>query len=288
MGSELAVREACDGGKWLLVRAPDGYEAWARSWGTVPLSDEWSEGQHCVIREPFALLHVERRDHDMLGVVSSLGMGCRLRRIEGDEHEHEDEDGELRVATPDGREGWISSSAATSDETARRARFWEPSDPMPTPDFTRALASAVLTRALMLVGVGYRWGGASASGVDCSGLMRLAFGLEGIALPRDARDQAVALAPWRIEEPASHAGTGDLVFFGESLEGADHVAIGCGLGPCGELDRPGRILHASGRVRISSLDPADEDRFEPNLLARACAVIRPPWRPGGPRDEDDG
>ena len=61
-------------------------------------------------------------------------------------------------------------------------------------------------------------------GADCSGMVQTMFGLHGVALPRDARQQAelgteVALSPdaWR---------PGDLLFFSDRTDGRiTHVAI---------------------------------------------------------------
>jgi murein DD-endopeptidase len=87
--------------------------------------------------------------------------------------------------------------------------------------------------ALQAVGAPYRYGGESpASGFDCSGLVRWAYGQVGIELPHSSYALALAgrrVAPSRLEP-------GDLLFF----EGLGHVGLYLGSG---------RMVHApqSGR-----------------------------------------
>ncbi|MFT3885849.1 MAG: C40 family peptidase [Flavobacteriales bacterium] len=88
----------------------------------------------------------------------------------------------------------------------------------------------------------YLWGGRSPFGVDCSGLTQMLFLLCGVQLPRDAYQQAGAGTPVDLIDLAA---TGDLAFFDNAEGHIIHVGIVLG-------DR--RILHASGRVRIDTLD----------------------------------
>jgi len=93
--------------------------------------------------------------------------------------------------------------------------------------------------------VPYQWGGDSPeTGFDCSGLTMVVYQLNGLDLPRSARQQWKA--GWPVER--SRLGKGDLVFFATSQgRRVSHVGI--------YIDN-GRFVHAPRRGRnitISSL-----------------------------------
>ena len=109
-----------------------------------------------------------------------------------------------------------------------------------------AAASAVLMRALGLVGTPYRYGGNTPeSGFDCSGLVNYVFrDMLALNLPRTSRELAAMQGP-RIEPQRLAAG--DLVFFGDKGN-VWHVGIYVG---------EGRFVHApssGGTVRLDQLD----------------------------------
>lgn len=96
--------------------------------------------------------------------------------------------------------------------------------------------------AAQFLGAPYLWGGRSLFGIDCSGLVQLAYKLKNISLKRDASQQAEQGEPVGSLDQAE---PGDLAFF-ENEEGRiSHVGI--------LADRQ-KILHCSGKVRLDIID----------------------------------
>jgi peptidoglycan DL-endopeptidase CwlO len=99
--------------------------------------------------------------------------------------------------------------------------------------------SSVVAIAEQYLGVPYRWGGASPSGFDCSGLVMYVFAQVGVSLPHSS------YAQYGMGSPVSRdqLQPGDLVFF----DGLGHVGIYVGGGQF--IHAP----HTGDVVRISSL-----------------------------------
>jgi hypothetical protein len=82
-------------------------------------------------------------------------------------------------------------------------------------------ADDLLDAAAAFLGLRYLWGGTSAWGLDCSGLVHLVFRAFGVALPRDAFDQAAEVVPVDLGEVRP----GDLYFFARPGQKIYHVGF---------------------------------------------------------------
>jgi len=96
--------------------------------------------------------------------------------------------------------------------------------------------------ALLYLKAPYVWGGKSIFGLDCSGLCQQLYGLVGIQLPRDARQQIDHGRPVHF---VAQARPGDLAFFDNAEGRIVHVGL---------VMEEGQILHAHGEVRLDPLD----------------------------------
>jgi gamma-D-glutamyl-L-lysine dipeptidyl-peptidase len=101
---------------------------------------------------------------------------------------------------------------------------------------------ALTDTALRFINSPYIWGGRVTCGIDCSGLTQLVYKMHGIKIPRNSWQQAA------IGETVSFindAKPGDLAFFDNEKGNITHV---------GMIFSEGLIIHASGRVRIDTID----------------------------------
>jgi cell wall-associated NlpC family hydrolase len=108
-------------------------------------------------------------------------------------------------------------------------------------------------RAANLVGMPYRFGGASpVDGFDCSGLVHFSYREAGVALPRDTSAQRLAARPVRLAELEP----GDLIFF--NLEGKRNSHVGIYTGS-------GQFVHAPSTGRDVRLDRLDTPYWKKQL-----------------------
>ncbi|HVV59627.1 MAG TPA: C40 family peptidase [Gaiellaceae bacterium] len=145
--------------------------------------------------------------------------------------------GYLRVVTAYGYPGWVRADAVEEGEgTLPAARDGSP-----------------VAEARSYLGAPYEWGGLTAAGIDCSGLVHMAYRRLGRLVPRDAYQQEAAGG--EVPEPRP----GDLVTYGDGR--ADHVAFWLG---------EGRILHATARDGLGVVEEAEP----PELRARRRRIVR--------------
>jgi cell wall-associated NlpC family hydrolase len=104
-----------------------------------------------------------------------------------------------------------------------------------------------LALARGFIGVRYLWGGLGSWGIDCSGLVHLAFRQAGVVVPRDAHAQCAASTTVPLGEEAA----GDLYFFAREDGFVYHVGFATG---------DGQMLHAPEGTAVVEEAPISADR----------------------------
>ena len=234
MGMPLQVLDRDD--DWYRVRMPDDYIAYVPGNSLIRIDnarfEEWKKAKRYIVTVYQTRLVSEPKGD---ATVSDLVMGNIL--------EYKGEQGKwVRLATPDGREGYVEKSEV--EDLAKWAKQ----------DFNAAQIEATAHR---MMGSGYLWGGTSTKLTDCSGLAKVSYFSNAIILQRDASQQALTGEIIKADE-WQKAQTGDLLFFGTQSGRVTHVAI---------YLRDGKYIHCSGQVKINSVNPADPDYLTTPFLS---------------------
>ena len=150
---------------------------------------------------------------------------------------HEQRDGWARVETSYEYPGWIREEALGDALEG---------------DWLPAAGGDLLAHARSYLGSPYEWGGMTRRGIDCSGLVHMAYRHAGRLIPRDADQQEEAGTPVSEDELRP----GDLVCYD------GHIAFWLG---------DGRILHSTQR---DGVDGVVEEEHPPELAARVRRYVR--------------
>ena len=237
---------------WYQVKTPEEYVAWIQSGTLVRMNREtfnqWEAAPKIIFTGDYGFAYETPDERGQR--LSDLAFG-NLLKWEGDNGRF------YRVAYPDGRRAYVLKSQS------RRFNDWKTS--------IRLTEESIVQQAIALKGIPYTWGGTSVKGMDCSGFSKTVYLKHGIVLRRDASQQAKTGIPVDISEGYDKLRPGDLLFFGKQAEGdrkerVRHVAIYLGNK---------EFIHASGYIRINSLDPEQPLYDEVNAveLIRASRIL---------------
>lgn len=116
--------------------------------------------------------------------------------------------------------------------------------------------------AKMFLNAPYLWGGRTHSGIDCSGFSQMVFKMLGIALKRDAWQQA---EQGQLVDFLTESKAGDLAFFDNEEGRITHVGI---------MLNNSQIIHASGRVKIDRIDNQGIFSAEQNKYTHQLRIVK--------------
>lgn len=234
-----------ESGYWREIISPQPYKAWCTDQGLVEMSTEELKAYEAAPKVIFNELygHIYMSPSDKAETLCDL-VGGNILRFVGKKGKW------TQVMLPSGKTGYVQSKFLKKHEGFRSIAMGEGSAESISPETTEA----IIAQAEKLLGVPYLWGGMSAKGVDCSGLVRISHIMNGILLPRNASQQIKC----GERVPLDQLQRGDLVYFGTPATDdkpmrVTHVGIYLGNN---------KIIHSSHRVRINSLIPGDPDYYE--------------------------
>lgn len=249
MGTPISILEREKG--WVRVLTPEGYISWVTSGSIAPMNEEeivrWRSSSRVIVTTHYTLL---RETPSLRGTVLTDAVWGNIFEEKGVAGAF------IKVVMPNGKEGYIER------QTVEPFNSWVAS--------RNANAENVIATAKQFLGFPYFWGGTSIKALDCSGMTKTSFYLNGVITRRDASQQAKTGIDIELTEDFGNLVPGDLLFFGRKAtetrgERITHVAIYMG---------DGEFIHAATTTRINSLLPDSPIYYSAsNTLVRARRFI---------------
>lgn len=227
-GMVLELTEELEDG-WYKARTHYNYEGYVHESGILMDNEralEWQKIADCYIYNNITDVLAEPKYASYQ--LETLTMGAFIH-ITGRE-----EGRWCEVELIDKRKGWI------------RKEFYKKMSKFDLQKEEHKAREGILNTAFSYLGTQYRWGGKSPMGIDCSGLVSMAYMLNGIIIYRDAhlKEEYMKSIPFEQVKP------GDAMFF------PGHVAMYIG---------EGKYIHSTGstgKVLINSINPEGDDYRE--------------------------
>lgn len=237
---------------WWRIKSAEGYVAWTTASSFVRMDKEefnsWTLADKIIFIDDYGFCYENSATNDQR--VSDLVFGCLLKK--------EGEQGRFyKVSYPDGRVGYVQK------DSSKPYNEWLAS--------RQLTEENILQKAFSLKGIPYTWGGTSVKAVDCSGFTKTVMLMNGVVLRRDASQQVQTGIPVDISTGYENLRPGDLMFFGKKGQDGkkDRIRhVGFYIGD-------NEFIHASGYVKINSLDPTKGNYDEGNTreFIRASRII---------------
>ncbi|MCK5134663.1 MAG: C40 family peptidase [Bacteroidales bacterium] len=241
---------------WYLVQTPNQYLGWvdAPALERVDGSEltDFKRSEKIVYNEQYGFSYAEPNDNSQ--PVSDLVIGCILPVTSS-------VPGFYEVQYPDSRVAWVKKVEVISTGEVFNITMDE---------------KDLVETARKFMGIPFLWGGTSSKAIDCSGFTSTVYFMNGILLQRDASQQTRYGKEITTSYESKNLVPGDLLFFGrrasDSLpERVTHVAMYIG---------DTEFIHASGKVRINSIDSA-RNNFLPEYVPRFVRAVRIKGEAGG-------
>lgn len=238
--------------EWYRIQTPDGYIAWSQLANFHPMTKKefnaWTAAPKIIFTDYFGFAYSQPDRNSQ--TVSDL-VATNILRKEGEKGDF------YKVSYPDGKTAYVLKSQS------------EPYDKWYS---SRVLTGeSLVKKSFTLMGIPYVWGGTSVKGMDCSGFTKIILFMHGVILTRDASQQVHTGIPVDISKGYGNLQIGDLLFFGKKDEKTQkerirHVGFYIGNN---------EFIHASGSIRISSMDKGKENYDDLNTkeFIRATRIV---------------
>lgn len=236
-GQEVLIIEG--EGKWFKCKLPDNSSGWIRK-GYLFVNQEYSfyhQAEKILFVKEFIAPAHQKPDHDS---------AITMRLLNGSQilPSGKKENGYLEFILTSGSSCWLKTEHCCE-------RMFDPET---------NLEKQIIKMASLFLGTPYLWGGTSAYGIDCSGLVQHVFRHHGLDLPRNASQQAKCGREIITSPSLEEVREGDLLFFSEG-RGVDHVAISLG---------GSQVIHASFGNGCVSIESLDYEAANFSSVLRAC------------------
>lgn len=249
LGTPIRILEKKE---WYRIQTPDGYIAWSQLANFHPMTKKefnaWTTAPKIIFTDYFGFAYSQPDKNSQ--TVSDL-VATNILRKEGEKGDF------YKVSYPDGKIAYVLKSQSESYDKWYSSR--------------KLTGESLVKKSFTLMGIPYVWGGTSVKGMDCSGFTKIVFFMHGVILTRDASQQVHTGIPVDISKGYGNLQIGDLLFFGKKDEKTQkerirHVGFYIGNN---------EFIHASGSIRISSMDKGKENYDELNTteFIRATRIV---------------